>query len=161
MEVRNHNPNVETGKVLRADRFRTVCSVSGLHRLKRCRRLKTNDEARVMPPILSRVIREAECRPEEAGIRNVQFLRINAPTTMPMLMASCWLTAIRLLPLPVCCGRKSARVSVFMAENCRELHAPIASERKIQIHSGEFPSGRASSMMKAASSLVFQSSTVR
>lgn len=40
-----------------------------------------------------------------------------------------------------------------MAENCRELHAPIASERKIQIHSGEFPSGRASSMMKRGKQL--------
>ena len=111
--------------------------------------------------MLSSVMRKAGCRLAAAGIRNVQFLSISAPETTPILMASCWLTAMRLLPLPVCCGRKSASVSVFIAENCKELHVPIASESKTHIHNGECPSGSASSMMKAASSLVFQSSTLR
>ena len=62
-------------------------------------------ETSVIKPMESRVSRNERWRLPAVKLLCDQFCRISAPSAMPRLIASCWLTAIRLLPLPVWCAQ--------------------------------------------------------
>ena len=115
----------------------------------------------VIKPMERRVRRNERWRLPAVKLLCDQFCRISAPSAMPRLMASCWLTAIRLLPLPVWCARRSAMVRVFMAENWMELQVPMRSSRTIHALKDVSASGRASSIINMAKRHMFQINTLR
>ena len=91
----------------------------------RCNRKKYSPDKIVMIPKMIKLYENAVCVCASEARAGVSKCSSIAPKPIPKLIANCWLTDNKLLPLLVWLERSRAILMVFIVLNCSELHAPI------------------------------------